>query len=169
MYGYHLLENVLCIFAFAYLNHIDLDYVKKKLENFNMPHKRFNIEKFNDNIFINDYAHHPSQIEIDYNTISVLYKGYKKVAIFKPDRLSRFKYFQKQFIDQLKKFDMAFIEKFDEQGDYLIKLDTDKIIYLEEDEEIIKFLNKNEKYAFIFMSSKNQDKVINLIKTYLYE
>lgn len=52
-------------------------------------------------IYIDDYAHHPTEIEVTLQTLSELYQGYKIIAIFQPHLFSRTQDFQNEFASAL--------------------------------------------------------------------
>ena len=60
--------------------------------NFKGVQRRFNkIFSHNDIDFFDDYAHHPTEIKVVLEGVSKVYKGYDKVCIFQPHRISRLK------------------------------------------------------------------------------
>lgn len=170
MFGLPLLMDVIATLAFYYLQNIDLEVVKRNLLKFKMSKKRFNITKINNHILIDDYAHHPQQIEENFKTIETLKNNRKTIAVFKPDRVSRFIYFKKEIINALENFDMSFILDFpDKSNADLLKFNNSKVIYLENEKEIIKYLNKEDNYIVIFMSSKNLNNIEEVVKSHLKE
>lgn len=165
MYGLPLIKDVVGVLAFYFLHHYDLDKVKNNLQNYQMAQKRFNINKINKQIYIDDYAHHPSQMKVNLENVKVLFPFYKYVAIYKPDRISRLEYFYKDIKDILSKFDLAFICDFNDKTnkDLLNKFNSEKIIYLENINNIKNYLNKDYKYVFSLMSSKDLNPIKNII------
>ena len=75
------------------------------LENFPGVYRRMNIYQLNDSIIIDDYAHHPSEIQSIYNTIKNFYPTYKNCVVFQPHLYSRTKDFMNEFSMILSKFD----------------------------------------------------------------
>lgn len=170
MYGFPLLMDVIATLSFYYLQNIDLEIIKRNLLNFKMSKKRFNIIKINNHILIDDYAHHPQQIEENYKTIETIKENRKTVAVFKPDRVSRFIYFKEKIINALEKFDMSFILDFpDKTNTELFNIDNSKVIYLKNEEEITKYLDKKHDYIVLFMSSKNLNNIEEVTKSHLKE
>ena len=72
--------------------------IKKGLKNFKGVQRRFNkIFSFNNVDFFDDYAHHPTEIREVLNGVMKVYKGYEKICIFQPHRISRVKDLKKEF------------------------------------------------------------------------
>ena len=67
--------------------------------------RRFSFELYYPKIYIDDYAHHPIEIESVYNSINSLYPEKKNLVIFQPHLYSRTKDFLNDFAKALEKFD----------------------------------------------------------------
>lgn len=164
----HFLELTSILLTFYYEHNFDLKIIVNKIDEFTFPSQRFIVEEYKNNYLINDYCHHPSQIKYNLEQINFYYKNITKIAIFKPDRTSRLVYFKDRFIEELEKYDLAFVldlANTEEVGIHSsIELCTNKIIYLNSAQDIEKYLSKNENYAISFMSSKNLNREINQIK-----
>ena len=66
--------------------------------NFTGVQRRFNkIFTYNKIDFYDDYAHHPTEIKVVLEGVNKVYKGYDKVCIFQPHRISRLKDLRKEF------------------------------------------------------------------------
>ena len=52
---------------------------------------------FNNIDFYDDYAHHPTEIKVVLQGVNKVYKGYDKVCIFQPHRISRLKDLREEF------------------------------------------------------------------------
>ena len=155
--------DIVALLSFHYLENNNLETIKNRLETYEMTNKRFNILNINDIIVIEDYAHHPTQIKENFNTLKSIYKNNKLIAVFKPDRPSRIEYFIKEFKNSLSLFDKAYILPFnnDENNDLLAELQTDKITFIK-DEKSIKVDGNN---IYILMSSKSLENVKEHIKS----
>ena len=68
--------------------------------------RRFDIHiQEEDLVYIDDYAHHPSEIRSVYDSVRLLYPNRKITAIFQPHLFSRTKDFADDFASELSKFD----------------------------------------------------------------
>ena len=51
--------------------------------------RRYSVTEVGNNVYVDDYAHHPTAIKYVIEATRVRYPSKKIVAIFKPDRFSR--------------------------------------------------------------------------------
>lgn len=104
--GKHNVLNTLAALAMAYSYGVSLKDIKKALGTFKGIKRRFsyqiNTEK---KVLIDDYAHHPTEIEAVANAISEMYPNKKVTAVFQPHLYSRTKDFVEDFAKALAKFD----------------------------------------------------------------
>lgn len=168
LFGIPLIKDIVGVIAFYFLNHYDLEEVKRRLAKFKMADKRFNILKNEKYVVIDDYAHHPTQIDVNYQNVKTMFKDYISVAIFKPDRPSRIKKFILDFQKSLSKFDLVFVTDFNDKKniELLKQLENEKIVYLSNLKLLPTYLHKNKKYVFSLMSSKNLNEVKEIVKYY---
>ena len=96
--GIHNIRNSVAAASVALTIGISVSDIKKGLFNFKGVQRRFNkIFSHNDIDFFDDYAHHPTEIKVVLEGVSKVYKGYDKVCIFQPHRISRLKDLKKEF------------------------------------------------------------------------
>jgi UDP-N-acetylmuramate--alanine ligase len=104
--GRHNLLNGLVAFAMATESNSSLIDLANALETFKGVQRRFSYKIKNDDfIFIDDYAHHPTEINAVYSAISEMHPNRKVLAIFQPHLFSRTKDFADDFAESLSKFD----------------------------------------------------------------
>ena len=90
--GNHNIKNSVAAAALALTVGLPISNIKKGLKNFKGVQRRFNkIFSFNNVDFYDDYAHHPTEIKEVLNGVKSVYKGYEKICIFQPHRISRLK------------------------------------------------------------------------------
>ncbi|MFK7812075.1 MAG: UDP-N-acetylmuramate--L-alanine ligase [Maribacter sp.] len=108
--GRHNLLNGLVAFAMAVESNSPADVLAKALETFKGVERRFTYRiKREDFVFIDDYAHHPTEIDAVYDAISEMHPNKKVLAIFQPHLFSRTKDFADDFAKSLGKFDMVIL------------------------------------------------------------
>ncbi len=96
--GNHNIKNAVAALAVSLTVGISIFDIKKGLKNFKGVQRRFNkIFSFNNVDFFDDYAHHPTEIREVLNGVMKVYKGYEKICIFQPHRISRVKDLKKEF------------------------------------------------------------------------
>ena len=103
--GSHNVSNALAAIAIAEQSGLSANEFLDTLENFPGVYRRMNIYRWNDSIIIDDYAHHPSEIQSVYNTIRSFYPTYQNCVIFQPHLYSRTRDFMKEFSRVLSMFD----------------------------------------------------------------
>ena len=104
--GQHNLSNALVAFAMAYDNGFDAVKLIEGLDSFKGVERRFTYQiKTNDLVYIDDYAHHPTEINAVYHAVSEMYPNDKILAIFQPHLFSRTQDFGDDFGKSLSQFD----------------------------------------------------------------
>ncbi|ANZ70753.1 UDP-N-acetylmuramate--L-alanine ligase [Pediococcus claussenii] len=89
LFGEHNVLNSLDVIAVSYFESIDLDLIKRELMSYQGVKRRFSEEKVGDNVLIDDYAHHPSEIKATIDATRQKYPDKKVVAVFQPHTYSR--------------------------------------------------------------------------------
>ena len=104
--GIHNIRNSVAASALAITVGLTVSSIKKGLKNFKGVQRRFNkIFTFNRVDFFDDYAHHPTEIKVVLDGVNSVYKGYEKICIFQPHRISRLKDLKKEFTFAFKNAD----------------------------------------------------------------
>ena len=171
--GHHLLLNSLAVIGVSILEGIPANIIEEGLSSFKGVKRRFVVEEHEDNIFIDDYAHHPTEVGVTIDTARLRFPDKKLVAVFKPHRASRVKYFAEDFKKQLEKADKVYLCDFtsiDDKQDgtdiditYLQKMIPGSVV-ITEDEKGAEVLSKEEPACFLFMSSKDIYGLANMLK-----
>lgn len=104
--GRHNLTNALLAFAMAYTYGISGSDIGKALETFKGVRRRFSYQvRKPEIVYIDDYAHHPTEIDAVHQAVSELYPGRKVLAIFQPHLFSRTRDFIDGFAKSLSAFE----------------------------------------------------------------
>ncbi|WP_299529035.1 UDP-N-acetylmuramate--L-alanine ligase [Ulvibacterium sp.] len=104
--GRHNLLNGLAAFAMAEQSGNPLDKLALAMATFKGVQRRFSYQiKSKDFIFIDDYAHHPTEIDAVYDAITEMHPGKNSTVVFQPHLFSRTKDFADDFAVSLSKFD----------------------------------------------------------------
>ena len=108
--GLHNLKNVLAALSIVdQIKEIDIKNLLPFLSNFKGIERRMDIYKLDNKVIIDDYAHHPTEIESVLNTIQTNYKNKSKAVIFQPHLFSRTRDFMDEFALVLSKFDEVYL------------------------------------------------------------
>ena len=104
--GRHNMMNAIAAFAMADCYGVDREMIKKQLQSFAGVQRRFSYRiRRDDFVLIDDYAHHPTEIDAVYQSVRELYPNEKVMAIFQPHLFSRTKDFIDDFAKSLEQFD----------------------------------------------------------------
>lgn len=104
--GRHNLMNALMAIAMAINFGSPTDAIAVALASFKGVRRRFSYQIKTDNlVYIDDYAHHPTEINAVYQAVSELYPGKKVLAVFQPHLFSRTSDFSDDFAKSLSNFD----------------------------------------------------------------
>jgi UDP-N-acetylmuramate--alanine ligase len=104
--GRHNVMNALAALAMADVYGIPLLSIKESLSTFNGVQRRFSYKIKTDNfVLIDDYAHHPTEINAVENSVREMYPNKKVLVVFQPHLFSRTRDFMDDFAATLSKFD----------------------------------------------------------------
>ncbi len=168
--GIHNLSNTVAAIAACRIAGIVFKDIKKGIDNLQLPARRFEYKGLWENrLIIEDYAHHPSEIDAAISIASTIIKTKNNlskispkrlVTIFQPHRYSRSKQFIKEFAKSLSQSDLVFITPIYAAGEDKIEGVTNQAIGDE-----LKQLKPNLE---IHTPNDNQN-LIKLIKEYTFE
>jgi UDP-N-acetylmuramate--alanine ligase len=104
--GRHNLSNAILAMAVALEYGANPEKLKLALSSFQGVERRFTYRiDTKERVLIDDYAHHPTEIEAVYQAVTEMYPEEKKLVLFQPHLFSRTKDFMDEFAQALGKFD----------------------------------------------------------------
>ena len=104
--GRHNVMNALAALAMADVYGVPLENIKHSLSTFKGVKRRFSYKiKTEDFVLIDDYAHHPAEINAVESSIREMYPNETIVVVFQPHLFSRTRDFIDDFASALSKFD----------------------------------------------------------------
>ena len=104
--GKHNLTNALLALAMAQTFGTPTESIVKALATFKGVKRRFSFQIRKENlVYIDDYAHHPTEINAVYQAVQELYPNQKVLAVFQPHLFSRTRDFADDFAKSLSQFD----------------------------------------------------------------
>lgn len=104
--GHHNLSNALMALSMAKTYGVDSDKIKSALASFKGIRRRFSFQIREEELtYIDDYAHHPTEINAVFQAITELFPNKKVCAVFQPHLFSRTKDFADDFAKSLSQFD----------------------------------------------------------------
>ena len=162
LYGKHMLLNALATIAICHYERLDAKEVAKSLKTFEGAERRFKETFIGDNVIVDDYAHHPTEVKVTIKAAKQKYPDKKIIAIFKPHTFSRVQEFAEDFANALNLADKAYVmdinydrekpEDFEGISAYTIidKLENGEHIEQGEASKLLEYENS----VILFMSSK---------------
>lgn len=104
--GHHNVSNAVMALAMAMKVEAPLDKLPAALSSFKGVDRRFSYKiKRDDIVLIDDYAHHPTELDALHQAVSEMYPDDQKLIVFQPHLFSRTQDFATNFAKSLSKFD----------------------------------------------------------------
>ena len=100
--GFHNIENAVAASVAAHLCGVSVSVIKQALESFKGVKRRFEfVLKGKNVLYVDDYAHHPTEIEAFLRSMKSMYPQRKLTAIFQPHLFTRTRDFAEGFSKSL--------------------------------------------------------------------
>ena len=109
MFGDHLILNSLAVIGVSYLDNLDLEAIKASFLSYGGVKRRFSETKLHNMVIVDDYAHHPKEIEATLETARKKYPVREIISVFQPHTFSRTEKFLNEFASALSLSDKAYI------------------------------------------------------------
>jgi UDP-N-acetylmuramate--alanine ligase len=172
--GIHNAENAVACIAMCIQLGLTEEVIRLGLVGFKGVKRRFETHfKSDDLIYIDDYAHHPTELEALISSIRLLYPDKKIVGVFQPHLFSRTKDFQVQFAAELSKLDtlllMPIYPAREEPipgvtSDALLEMVTLEDKYLMQTSEVLSFCKGVQKGVILTIGAGDIDRIIEPLK-----
>ncbi|MBP7496964.1 MAG: UDP-N-acetylmuramate--L-alanine ligase [Bacteroidales bacterium] len=172
--GRHNIENAIAATAVATLLGIDRQKIKEGLENFKGVERRFHYRVNTENqIFIDDYAHHPEELKAFIQSVKSLYPTKRITGIFQPHLYSRTRDFAAEFAASLDILDSLILLDIYPAREQPIENVTSEIIYnkmklkdkkIIKREELIGELKRRDIEVLLTMGAGDIDLLVPLIE-----
>ena len=157
MIGEHNIKNATAAIAVAYSIGISIRLIKKGLKNFEGVQRRFNhIFEYRNTQFIDDYAHHPTEISAVLDGVKQVYTKEEIVCIFQPHRVSRLNLLRYEFSKCFNKADTLLLcpifkagetinlnFKYEKFAAEIIKRSNVKLILINDQIQLSRFIKQN--------------------------
>ncbi len=169
--------NTLVAVAVAMECGVDKETIRKALAMYQGVERRFDIKaRTNHHVYIDDYAHHPEEINALVDAVRSLYPDKKITGIFQPHLYSRTRDFAKEFADSLDRLDEVILlpiypareEPIESVSSALIynhmKLENKKLL---NKEEIIPYLNDKNPVFLLTIGAGDIDRLIEPIEKWI--
>ena len=181
LFGKHNLLNALAAIGLCHYKRYDAKEVSRQLKTFKGAERRFKETVIGNNVIVDDYAHHPTEVAVTIKSAKQKYPDKKIVAVFKPHTFSRVVDFKDEFVRALNLADKAYVMDINydrekpedypgvdaytiindlENGDYIEQGMADKL--MEYDNTVILFMSSKEIYLLEDEYKKKLEEKINL-------
>ena len=177
--GTHNAENALGCVALLIQIGMQEDEIRNGLASFLGVKRRFEYQiRTSDLVFIDDYAHHPTEIEALINAVQTLYPSKKITGIFQPHLFSRTRDFFDGFATQLSRLDevvlMPIYPAREEPiegvtSDALVNVISSRNKHLLSANEIVDFIASRENEVVLTIGAGDIDRIIEPLKIKLEE
>ncbi|RSL34246.1 UDP-N-acetylmuramate--L-alanine ligase [Salibacterium salarium] len=108
-YGRHNVLNALGVIAICHYEEVPASVMKEQLVSFPGVKRRFTEKEVDNQVLIDDYAHHPTEIRATLESAQQKYPGRDVIAVFQPHTFSRTKAFLEDFADSLRAADRVYL------------------------------------------------------------
>ena len=139
---------------------VKLSEALKELRNYVGPQRRMKIKVIKNDIFIDDYAHQPEQMNEVLSFINRVKEDRETILFYKPDRISRLLDFKNEFVKAFNKFDKVYLIPYHDINEEVLKELISEKVNLYSKLKI----DKDKKYVFAFLTSKSIIREIEQIK-----
>lgn len=139
---------------------VKLSEALKELRNYVGPQRRMKIKVIKNDIFIDDYAHQPEQMNEVFSFINRVKEDRETILFYKPDRISRLLDFKNEFVKVFNKFDKVYLIPYHDINEEVLKELISEKVKLYSKLKI----DKDKKYVFAFLTSKSIIREIEQIK-----
>ena len=170
-------ENSVAAMAMAWLNGVTNEELRTGISTFSGIYRRFNIV-FNSEkvVYMDDYAHHPSELKESISSIRQLYPERKITGIFQPHLYSRTRDFAPEFAKSLSQLDEVILLPIYPARELPIDGVTSELILndvtsihkeLSSKENLLTLLDEKELDVIVTFGAGDIDKLVPEIKNYL--
>lgn len=109
LFGDHAVLNTLAVITLCQYEGIPTDIIQDRLHTYKGVKRRFTESTIGNNVLIDDYAHHPTEIRATIQSARQKYPDRELVAIFQPHTFTRTQAFLQDFADSLSLADTAYL------------------------------------------------------------
>jgi len=164
--GRHNILNTLAAVAVGMEMNLTFETIAKALKGFTGVQRRFEIIHESDSlIVVDDYGHHPTEIETTLRTAKEVWPDRRLVALFQPHRYSRTQLLLKEFCSAFNDADLLVVTGIFPGGEEAIKgvsgnqiaegvknFGHKHVVYLEGKKETLDYLHKNIRAGDVLMT-----------------
>lgn len=172
IFGHHNLKNTIAAISLCLMLNIDVEKIYEQIKTNQCAKRRFNEQVSKNYVLIDDYAHHPTEVDAVIKAVKQKYQGYKIIAFFQGHTFSRIKAFYKEFAETFKQVDDVILIKLatareskENYPNVSMSLIQELLpaSSLEENYNYQKIIS-NQKTVILFLSPSSMETYINKVK-----
>lgn len=165
-FGDHMILNSLAVITVGILEGLEASQIEASLQHFHGVQRRFHLEMIGDQVVVDDYAHHPTEIKVTIQALKQKYPERELVIAFQPHTYSRTATFLHEFAEILSQADCVYISeifasareaKGSVSAEDLVQLIPQGHLF---DESQLSILKKHEHAVIVFMGAGNINQLI---------
>lgn len=138
-------DNAVAAMAIAYLNGVTCEELQQALASFAGVHRRFDrVVNNGRHVLIDDYAHHPVELEASISSVRSLYPQSRILGIFQPHLYSRTQDFYREFAESLDLLDEVILLDIYPARELPIQGVTSEMIAREMSTESVQVMSKEQ-------------------------
>ncbi|MDD4968079.1 MAG: UDP-N-acetylmuramate--L-alanine ligase [Paludibacter sp.] len=170
-------ENSVAAMALAWLNGVSMEELRTGISSYSGIYRRFNLVYKSDKVvFMDDYAHHPSELKASISSIRNLYPDRKITGIFQPHLYSRTRDFAPAFAEALSQLDeLILLDIYPAREQPIKGVDSELILRdvklenktLCSKENLLPLLKEKQLDVLVTFGAGDIDKLVPLIKDQL--
>ncbi|MDH5474075.1 MAG: UDP-N-acetylmuramate--L-alanine ligase [Cyclobacteriaceae bacterium] len=176
--GYHNVENMIAAIAVSLQAGVNEDEIKKAVATYSGVKRRFEyIIRSEKVIYIDDYAHHPTEIEAFLKSVKAIYPDKNITAVFQPHLFSRTRDFAEGFAQSLNYADKVVLMDIYPARELPIEGITSEIVYKDivvekystDKQNLLKVLEALDLEVVVTIGAGDIDQFVSKIKNNLIE
>lgn len=175
--GIHNAENAIACIAMSIQLGLPEDTIRMALQKFLGVKRRFEYHIKTDNlVYIDDYAHHPTELEALISSIELLYPNKKITGIFQPHLFTRTRDFFDGFATQLSRLDdVVLLPIYPAREEPISGITSDALLekltsrnkQLLSPKEAVKYCSVNDSEVYLTIGAGDIDRIIEPLKKML--
>ncbi len=175
--GRHNVENAVAAISVALTLGVDPDKIKPGLASFKGIKRRFERVFQSDKVtYIDDYAHHPTELKAAIGAAQELFPGKKLLGVFQPHLFTRTRDFEEGFVRELEKLDaVALLPIYPAREEPIAGVSSKMIFekmkhdqkFLIEKAEVIKLIESIKPDVILTLGAGDIDQLVEPIKSHL--
>lgn len=164
LFGDHTVLNSLAVISLCQYEGVPANLIQERLNTYSGVKRRFTETVIGNNVLVDDYAHHPTEVSATLQSARQKYPTKEIVAIFQPHTFTRTQAFLQDFADSLSEADAVYLcDIFGSAREQLGSLTIEDLSALIEGGEVIHTetiakLQQHSDAVFLFMGAGDVNK-----------